>query len=99
MNETELVFSTIAEIARLFRTGKLSPVELTELMLARIERSNKKLNAYITVTDELARTQAKRAEAELSVKGKRKTRTDRGLLHGIPLSLKDNICTEGIRTA
>src|ERR1700726_1862743 len=98
MNETELAFATIAEIARLFRTGKLSPVELTELMLARIERMNPKLNAYITVTDELARAQAKRAEAELGVRGKRKTRTDRGLLQGIPLSLKDNICTEGIRT-
>jgi aspartyl-tRNA(Asn)/glutamyl-tRNA(Gln) amidotransferase subunit A len=98
MNETELAFATIAEIARLFRTGKLSPVELTELMLARIERTQTKLNAYITVTGELARTQAKRAEAELGTRGKRKTRTDRGLLHGIPLSLKDNICTEGIRT-
>src|ERR1700732_3237541 len=98
MNETELAFATIGEIARLFRTGKLSPVELTELMLARIERINPKLNAYITVTDELARAQAKRAEAELGVRGKRKTRTDRGLLQGIPLSLKDNICTEGIRT-
>ncbi len=98
MNETELAFATIAEIARLFRGGKLSPVELTELMLARIERSNTKLNAYITVTDELARVQAKRAEAELCVRGKRKTPTDRGLLHGIPLSLKDNICTERLRT-
>src|ERR1700724_410928 len=98
MNDTELVFATIAEIARLFRTGELSPVELTELMLARIERTNQKLNAYLTVTDELARVQAKRAEADLSVRGKRKTRTDRGLLHGIPLSLKDNICTAGIRT-
>jgi aspartyl-tRNA(Asn)/glutamyl-tRNA(Gln) amidotransferase subunit A len=98
MNETELAFATIAEIARLFRSDKLSPVELTELMLARIERTNPKLNAYITVTDELARMQAKRAEAELGARGKRKTRTDRGLLHGIPLSLKDNICTEGIRT-
>jgi aspartyl-tRNA(Asn)/glutamyl-tRNA(Gln) amidotransferase subunit A len=98
MNETELAFATIAEISRLFRTGKLSPVELTELMLARIERTNPKLNAYITATAELARVQAKRAERELGVRGKRKTRTDRGLLHGIPLSLKDNICTEGIRT-
>jgi aspartyl-tRNA(Asn)/glutamyl-tRNA(Gln) amidotransferase subunit A len=98
MNETELAFATIAETARLFRSGKLSPVELTELMLARIERFNPKLNAYITVTDEVARRQAKRAEAELGVRGKRKTRADRGLLHGIPISLKDNICTEGIRT-
>jgi aspartyl-tRNA(Asn)/glutamyl-tRNA(Gln) amidotransferase subunit A len=98
MNETELAFATIAEIARLFRAEKLSPVELTELMLARIERFNPKLNAYITVTHELARRQAKKAEAELGVRRKRKTRTDRGLLHGIPISLKDNICTEGIRT-
>src|ERR1700687_6080618 len=98
MNEAELAFATIAEIARLFRAGKLSPVELTELMLARIERFNTKLNAYITVTDEVARRQAKRAETELGVRGKRKTRTDRGLLHGIPISLKDNICTAGIRT-
>src|ERR1700730_13817372 len=98
MNETELAFAMIGEIARLFRTGKLSPVELTELMLARIDRTKTKLNAYITVTDESARMQAKRAEAELGVRGKRKSRTDRGLLHGIPISLKDNICTEGIRT-
>jgi aspartyl-tRNA(Asn)/glutamyl-tRNA(Gln) amidotransferase subunit A len=98
MNETELVFATIAEIARLFRAGKLSPVELTELMLARIERHNPTLNTYITVTDELARVQAKRAEAELGIRGKQKTRNDRGLLQGIPLSLKDNICTESIRT-
>jgi aspartyl-tRNA(Asn)/glutamyl-tRNA(Gln) amidotransferase subunit A len=98
MNETELAFASIVEISRLFRTGKLSPVELTELMLARIERTNSKLNAYITATVESARVQAKRAERELGVRGKRKTRTDRGLLHGIPLSLKDNICSEGIRT-
>src|ERR1700692_3246725 len=98
MNETELAFATIAEIARLFRAGRLSPVELTELMLARIERHDPTLNTYITVTDELARRQAKKAEAELGVRRKRKTRTDRGLLHGIPISLKDNICTEGIRT-
>ena len=73
MNETELPFATIAEIAHLFRAGKLSPVELTELMLARIEGTNPKLNAFITVTDELARVQAKRAEVELGIKGKRKT--------------------------
>jgi aspartyl-tRNA(Asn)/glutamyl-tRNA(Gln) amidotransferase subunit A len=67
-------------------------------MLSRIKQFNPKLNSYITVTAELARSQAKRAEAELGTRGKRKTRTDRGLLHGIPVSLKDNICTAGIRT-
>jgi aspartyl-tRNA(Asn)/glutamyl-tRNA(Gln) amidotransferase subunit A len=82
----------------MFRSGELSPVELTELMLERIERFNPELNAYITVTGELARQQAKRAEAELSVARGRKSRRDRGPLHGIPISLKDNICTAGIRT-
>jgi aspartyl-tRNA(Asn)/glutamyl-tRNA(Gln) amidotransferase subunit A len=98
MNETDLAFASIAEIARLFRTGKLSPVELTKLMLARIERFNPKLNAYITVTADLSRSQAKNAEAELCVARGRKSHPDRGLLHGVPISLKDNICTAGVRT-
>jgi aspartyl-tRNA(Asn)/glutamyl-tRNA(Gln) amidotransferase subunit A len=91
-------FASIAEVARLFRAGKLSPVELTELMLKRIERFNPRLNAFITVSAEHARAQAKRAELQLSVARRRKTASDRGPLHGIPISLKDNICTAGIRT-
>lgn len=98
MNETELAYASIAELARLFRSGKVSPVELTELMLARIERFNPKLNAYITTTAALARSHAKKAEAELCVTRHRKSRQDRGLLHGIPISLKDNIHTAGVRT-
>ena len=98
MNENELAYSPIAEIARLFRAGKLSPVELTDLLLKRIERLTPKLNAFITVTAELARAQANKAEAELCVTRRRKTRVDRGLLHGIPISLKDDICTAGVRT-
>jgi aspartyl-tRNA(Asn)/glutamyl-tRNA(Gln) amidotransferase subunit A len=67
-------------------------------MLARIERLNPKLNAYITVTAEVALAQAKRAEAELYAPRGRRGNRDRGALHGIPISLKDNIYTEGIRT-
>jgi aspartyl-tRNA(Asn)/glutamyl-tRNA(Gln) amidotransferase subunit A len=67
-------------------------------MLARIERLNPKLNAYITVTAEVALAQAKRAEAELYAPRGRRGNRDRGPLHGIPISLKDNIYTEGIRT-
>jgi aspartyl-tRNA(Asn)/glutamyl-tRNA(Gln) amidotransferase subunit A len=46
--DTDLPFATIEEIARLFRKRKLSPVELTKLILARIEQLNPKLNAFIT---------------------------------------------------
>ena len=67
-------------------------------MLARIERLNPKLNAYITVAHELALGQAKKAEAELFAPRGRKGQRDRGPLHGIPISLKDNIYTEGVRT-
>jgi len=65
MNDTDLAFASIEEIGKLFRKRKLSPVELTKLMLARIERLNPKLNAYITITAELALAQAKKAELEL----------------------------------
>jgi aspartyl-tRNA(Asn)/glutamyl-tRNA(Gln) amidotransferase subunit A len=99
MNDTNLTFSSIADVARLFRAGKLSPLELTELLLARIERLNPELNAYITVTAELARAQAKKAGQEIGVAARgRKSRRDRGVLHGIPVSLKDNISTLGVRT-
>ena len=98
MNDTDLAFASIEEIGKLFRKRKLSSVEVTKLMLARIERLNPKLNAYITVTGELALTQAKKAESELFAPRSRKGHRDRGLLHGVPVSLKDNIYTAGIRT-
>jgi len=98
MSDTDLAFASIEEVGKLFRKRKLSPVELTKLMLARIDRLNPKLNAYITVTVEIALAQAKRAEAELFAPRGRKGHRDRGPLHGIPISLKDNIYTRGIRT-
>ena len=98
MTDTDLAFASIEEVARLYRKRKLSPVELTKLLLARIEQLNAKLNAYITVTAELALTQAKKAEAELFAPRGRKAHRDRGPLHGIPISLKDNIYTKDIRT-
>src|SRR3989449_9255110 len=98
MDDAELAFASIEEVGKLFRKRKLSPVELTKLMLARIERLNPKLNAYITVTAELALARAKKAESELFAPRGRKGQRDRGPLHGIPISLKDNINTAGIRT-
>jgi aspartyl-tRNA(Asn)/glutamyl-tRNA(Gln) amidotransferase subunit A len=98
MNNVGLAFASINEIGKLFRQRKLSPVELTKLMLARIEQLNPKLNTYLTVTAELALAQAKKAESELFAPRGRKSHRDRGPLHGIPISLKDNIYTAGIRT-
>jgi aspartyl-tRNA(Asn)/glutamyl-tRNA(Gln) amidotransferase subunit A len=97
--DAQLAFTSIARIARLYRQRKLSPLELTRYLLQRIARINPTLNAYITVTEELALQQAKQAESELFRKaGGNKGRLDRGLLQGIPISLKDNIFTAGVRT-
>ncbi len=64
-----------------------------------MRRWNPRLNAYITVCEEMALQMAARAEAELCVKSNRKSRQrDRGPLHGIPISLKDNIYTKDVRT-
>jgi aspartyl-tRNA(Asn)/glutamyl-tRNA(Gln) amidotransferase subunit A len=98
MSNTKLAFASIEQIGKLFRKRKLSPVELTKFMLARIEQLNPRLNAYITVTAELALAQAKKAEAELFGPRGRKGRRDRGPLHGVPISLKDNIYAAGVRT-
>ncbi len=98
MTKRDLAFLSISELAHLFRTRKLSPIELTKHFLARIDRINPELNAYLTVTHELALTQARKAEAELCGPRSGKSRRDRGPLHGIPISLKDNIYTAGIRT-
>jgi aspartyl-tRNA(Asn)/glutamyl-tRNA(Gln) amidotransferase subunit A len=98
MTDTDLAFASIEEVARLYRKHTLSPVEVTKLMLARIDELNPKINAYITVTAEVALAQAKKAEAELFAPRGRKSHRDRGPLHGIPISLKDNIYTKDIRT-
>ena len=73
-------------------------MEITRFLLDRIAKLNRELNAYITVSEEIAIQQATHAEAELCLKIGKKNRRDRGPLHGIPISLKDNIYTDGIRT-
>jgi aspartyl-tRNA(Asn)/glutamyl-tRNA(Gln) amidotransferase subunit A len=88
----DLPFSTIAELAPRLESGQLSPVELTRAVLDQIERLEGRLNCYITLTPEIALEQARAAEAEI-----RRGRY-RGPLHGIPLAIKDNLETVGIRT-
>ena len=88
----ELVFLSIQEAARLLQSREISPVELVEAALARIGRLNPALNTFITVVPDLALRAARTAQREIA-RGKWK-----GPLHGIPISLKDNIWTRGIRT-
>jgi aspartyl-tRNA(Asn)/glutamyl-tRNA(Gln) amidotransferase subunit A len=88
-NNTHL---TIAALAPLIRQKKISPVELTKFFLDRISRLQPEINAYITVVPEIALAQARRAEREIT-KGRY-----RGVLHGIPINLKDLFFTKGIRT-
>jgi aspartyl-tRNA(Asn)/glutamyl-tRNA(Gln) amidotransferase subunit A len=83
---------TITKVAPLIRKRLLSPVELTKALLARIERLQPALNAFITITSDLALKQARQAEREIT------KRRYRGALHGIPITIKDLFCTAGIRT-
>jgi aspartyl-tRNA(Asn)/glutamyl-tRNA(Gln) amidotransferase subunit A len=90
-----LAFATIVELAALLAKRRISPVELTNLFLRRIERHNPALNAFLTVTGEHALAAARRAEKKLMQRG---SRSSNSLLLGIPIALKDNIWTRGIRT-
>ena len=88
----DLATLTLKQASDLLRRKEVSPVELTQACLARIDRHDKAINAFITVTREQALTAAREMEAELR-RGMR-----RGPLHGVPIALKDNIDTAGIRT-
>ncbi len=91
MNTTELCFTPATELAAAIRARQLSPVEIVEAVLARIEALNPQLNAFLVVDAEGARAAARRAEAAVM-------RGDRlGPLHGIPVSIKDLEPTAGLR--
>jgi aspartyl-tRNA(Asn)/glutamyl-tRNA(Gln) amidotransferase subunit A len=92
MKADQLVKLTIAEAARAFQAGELSPLELTRACLERIEALEPKLNAFVTLLPELAVAEARAAERRLS-RGKRL-----GPLDGIPFAIKDLYKTKGIRT-
>ncbi|MGH8012181.1 MAG: amidase [Candidatus Binataceae bacterium] len=91
-NHDELLTLDVADLAAKFRARELSPCEVTDAYLARIERTESRLHAYITVTAELARHTARVAEAEITA-GRW-----RGHFHGVPVALKDLCCTAKIRT-
>jgi len=89
---SELCYLTISQAAPLLRERKLSPVELTEAFLRRIEAVDGQLRAFITLLPERAMEQARQAESEIHSGGYR------GPLHGIPIGLKDLYDTSGILT-
>jgi aspartyl-tRNA(Asn)/glutamyl-tRNA(Gln) amidotransferase subunit A len=87
-----VAFATIAELSVLLARRKISPVEIATLFLDRIEKYNPTLNAYLTITRDAALAAARESEKRIEQK------RSRGPLEGIPIALKDNIWTRGIRT-
>jgi len=96
--DASLAYASISEIGKLYRRRKLSPVELTQFILDRIARLNPRLNAYLALNSEIALKDAAAAESALCAKTRRKSSRDLGPLHGVPISLKDNLLTAGLRT-
>ena len=90
---TELHDLSIGELSRLIAARKLSPVEVVEALIRRVEQHDAQTRAFITPTFELARRQARQAEAEIAA-GR-----VRGPLHGVPFGLKDIYDTKGILTS
>jgi aspartyl-tRNA(Asn)/glutamyl-tRNA(Gln) amidotransferase subunit A len=89
---TDLAFTSAADLAAMIARRAISPVELVDLVLARIERSQPTLNAFITVCADEARGAARGAEAAL-MRG-----DPLGPLHGVPFAVKDLVATAGVRT-
>ena len=88
----EVAFWSLTELGELIRTRQISSVELTQMYLDRMKRYGARLECYITLTEELAMRQARRADAELAAG------TYRGPLHGIPWGAKDLLAEDEYRT-
>ena len=93
MASDELCWLSATELAAAIRRKKISPVEIIDGVLARIERLNPTLNAFCTVTADAARREAKAAERALMRRSAKL-----GPLHGVPFSIKDLVITKGVRT-
>lgn len=92
MLSEDILYLSVWELGAQIRARKLSPVELTEAYLARLEKLGPKLGAVATLTRERALEEARAAEKEITA-GK-----SRGPLHGIPYGAKDLLATRGIKT-
>ena len=92
MKDRDLTFTPATTLARLYRTRKVSPLEVVQAVLARIDALNPRLNAYVTIARESALEAARAATAALTRRGALPP------LHGVPVSIKDLTETRGIRT-
>ena len=91
-SNVDIAFAPLVHLAHWVKTGQISSIDLTELYLQRIEVIDPKLECFITVTADLARTQANAADAEIAAGNYR------GPLHGIPYGVKDLMDADGTPT-
>ena len=91
MDPSDFVELTVHEAARLLADGEVSSVELTEAALERVQQVEDRVKAFVTVAGDFALEQARRADRRIAD-------GDARSLTGIPMQLKDNMCTRGIRT-
>jgi hypothetical protein len=91
-NLEQVAFLPVLQLAALVRTGRVSPVALTEMYIDRLKRFGTKLEAVVTITEERALAQARTAEREI------KAGRYKGLLHGIPWGAKDLLAVKGYKT-
>ena len=92
MGASDIPFLSVAELALMLKGRELSPIEATQAYIKRIEKIDPALNSYITVAADEAMKAATKAGSEIT-KGRY-----RGPLHGIPVAVKDQMWTKGIRT-
>ena len=89
---TKLTSLTAAGLARRIRDGEYSPTEVVEAFLDRLHERNERTNAFVTITDELARKMAEEADRAIG------NGDPLGPLHGVPIAIKDLDDVEGVRT-
>lgn len=92
MTSEDLCFLSATDLASEIRDWNVSPVETTRAVLDRIDQLNPRLNAFCTSMAETALADAEQAERDLN------SRSELGVLHGVPVSVKDNIYVKGVRT-
>jgi amidase len=90
LDTSDIPFMALTDVAAGIKSGTLSPVTLTETMLARIAQVDPELHSFLSVTGEAALAQARAAESEI------RSGRYRGPLHGMPIAIKDLFFTEGV---